>query len=282
MKRRKIKPFRKLVRCVRAVSPVVSTVILIGTVVVLVTVAISFANSMLISRVAESEFNSMKQFMHTVGLQVDDVAWVIGRTQTIRYSSKYGFVEFVSNVIRYDILVNGQPFANFTVGMIVYNMPISKYSLGDGYYEAVYPSDASIVQKGTSAPVARTFVVERLVANTSSYIRVAVVPCLRIVNATIRTGGSVENYVKIYVPRLVAGEMPKRSLSITLTGTSLNILKRNNVNSVCINATFLRESEGFDNGFFRFKTTTETPTVPSNSVLQVYYSNVTVSIGAYS
>jgi len=280
--KKKIRLLLRFLRCAKAVSPVVSTTILIGAVVVLITVAITFANTMLISRVAESEFNSMKQFMHTVGLQIDDVAWIIGRTQTVRYSSKYGHVDFVSDVLRYDVFVNDQPFANFTVGMIVYNMPISKYSLGDGYYEAVYPSDNSLLQKGTSAPVARTFVIERLVANTSSYIRVAVVPCLRIVNSTIATGGSTKNYIKLYVPKLIAGEMPKRSLSITLTGNSLNILQEDNVNSLKINVTYLKTNQGFDTGFFNFKAPLETPSIPSNSMLQVYCSEVRVSLGAHT
>jgi len=280
--KKRTRPFRRFLGCVKAVSPVVSTTILIGAVVVLVMVAVTFANTMLISRVAESEFSSMKQFMHTVGLQIDDVAWIIGRTQTVRYSSKYGHVDFVSNVLRYDIIVNGELFANFTVGMILYNMPISKYSLGDGYYEAIYPSDSSFLQEGTSAPVARTFVIERLVANASGYIRVAVVPCLRIVNSTIMTEGSVKNYVKLYVPQLAAGKMPKRSLSITLTGESLNILQRDNVNTLRINVTYLKPNQGFDRGFFNFKRDSETPSIPSNSMLQIYCSTVKASLGAHT
>lgn len=271
----------RFLQCVRAVSPVVSTTILIGSVVVLITVAITFANTILILRVAENEFNSMKQFMRTVGLQVDDVAWIIGRTQTVRYSSKYGYVAFISDALRYDIFVNSQLFINFTVGMIVYNMPVDKYSLGDGYYEEIYPSDSSFLQKGTSAPVTRIFAIERLVANTS-YIRVAVVPCLRIVNSTIIIGEFAKNYVKLYIPKLVAGQMPRRSLSITLTGTKLNVSQIDNMNSLRVNVTFLKESQGFDSGFFRFKAPIETPNIPSNSMLQVYCGEISVSLGLHA
>jgi len=65
-----------------------------GTVVALISVALVFANNLLSVRMAESEFNSAIQVMQTVGLQIDDVAWVIGRTETARYSSRYGDVGF--------------------------------------------------------------------------------------------------------------------------------------------------------------------------------------------
>jgi hypothetical protein len=161
-------------------------------------------------------------------------------------------------------------------------MPVDKYSMGDGYYEEIYPSDSSFLQEGTSAPVTRTFAIERLVANSNSYIRVAVVPCLRIVNSTITVRGSAKNYVKLYVPLLVAGEMPRRSLSITLTGTDLNVSQIDNVNTLRIEVVFLRENEGFDNGFFRFSAPVETPNIPADSMLQVYCSNVQVSLGLHS
>jgi polysaccharide deacetylase 2 family uncharacterized protein YibQ len=65
-----------------------------SSVVVLLLVSIVFANNFLGARMAENEYSAIKQFMQTIGLQVDDVAWTIGRTQTMRYASKYGAVNF--------------------------------------------------------------------------------------------------------------------------------------------------------------------------------------------
>ena len=83
----------------RAASPAVSTVIITGVMVAMITVSLSFASNFLMFRMAESEFNSAKQFMQTLGLQIEDVAWVIGQTETVRYSSRYADVAFESRSI---------------------------------------------------------------------------------------------------------------------------------------------------------------------------------------
>jgi len=90
----------------RAVTPAISTVILTSAVVVMILLAMSFANNMLGSRLAENEYSTNKQFMLTTGLQVDDVAWTIGRTQTVRFSSEYGNLQFQKSTIRYTIQVD--------------------------------------------------------------------------------------------------------------------------------------------------------------------------------
>lgn len=43
---------------------------------------------------AENEVSANKHFMQTTGKQIDDVAWTLGRTQTVSYSSKYLEVKF--------------------------------------------------------------------------------------------------------------------------------------------------------------------------------------------
>jgi len=95
-----------LKRSRKAVSPAISTVILTSAIVVLLLVTIVFANNFLTSRMTENEFSTMKQFMQTVGLQVDDVAWIPGRTQTIRYASRFGHVTFVEGVLVYSVYIN--------------------------------------------------------------------------------------------------------------------------------------------------------------------------------
>ena len=61
-----------------------------SAIIVMVLVTMSYAQNYLSSSMAKNEFNTNKQFMLTTGLQIDDVAWMMGRTQTIPYSSTYG------------------------------------------------------------------------------------------------------------------------------------------------------------------------------------------------
>ncbi|MCJ7430969.1 hypothetical protein MUO83_07145, partial [Candidatus Bathyarchaeota archaeon] len=108
----------------KALSPAISSVILTSAVVVLLLVTIVFANNFLSSRMAENEFSAMKQFMQTVGLQMDDVAWTIGRTQTIRYASRFGVVNFESLALNYAVYVNDTFFlGNYSTGVLLFNMP---------------------------------------------------------------------------------------------------------------------------------------------------------------
>ncbi len=90
-----------------AVAPAVSTVILTAAVVVMILVAATYASTFLDKRLAENEYSANKQFMLTTGLQLDDIAWTIGRTQTIRYSSRYGNMMVKEDVLRYRVYVDG-------------------------------------------------------------------------------------------------------------------------------------------------------------------------------
>jgi hypothetical protein len=59
--------------------------ILMAGVIVMILVAMSYASNILNLKVAQNEFDGNKQFMATTGQQLDDIAWTIGRTQTITY-----------------------------------------------------------------------------------------------------------------------------------------------------------------------------------------------------
>ena len=76
-------------------------VIMTGAIIVLVLVAMSYAQTYLSSSMAQNDFNTNKQFMQTTGLQIDNVAWTMGRTQTITYSSTYGSLEFKPQALNY-------------------------------------------------------------------------------------------------------------------------------------------------------------------------------------
>lgn len=264
-------------------SPAISTVILTNAVVVLLLVTIVFANSFLNARMAENEFEAVKQFMQTIGLQTDDVAWTIGRTQTMRYASKFGQVMFESMALNYTVYVNDVVvLANYSTGTLLFNMPISKYHVANSYYEHVYPSsDSSFLQNGTSAPIAHVFVIEKVPMNDGNYIRVVVTPSIRMLNSTISTGGVNKNYYKFYLPLLSSGVNPRNSQSVTLVGEYVSVKTQDSVNRVKIHVDFLKAGLGFDSNFFGFESVDETVDVPAGSIVEFYTGKVTVSLGLY-
>ena len=266
----------------RAVSPAVSSVIITGVMVTLVTVALAFASNFLLVRLAESEFNSGRQTMQTLGLQVDDVAWIVGRTETVRYSSKYGGVS-LWQALNYTIYVNTttQPdwhrFYTGLTGIISFDMPVSQYSQGGDYFELIYPSsDGSFLFTETSAPVARTFVVEKLPMSDGSFIRVVAAPTIRALGLSI---GDTP-YVRAYLPILSQGETPGNSQSITLTGASTSTKSIDGVTGIKIEVSF--PISGFDNSFFNFPQTVESIQLSGETVLEVYVGEVDVAFGAHA
>jgi hypothetical protein len=252
-------------------------------------VTAAYANNFLDARMAENEFSANKQFMLTTGLQVDDVAWTIGRTQTVRYSSRYGNVKFEPSVLSYTFEVDyGSGFqqVNYTTtGIILYNMPTSIITYGNNYFERIFPSSSdSFLQNGTSAPVTRVFVMEKLPMVDGSYTRVVVAPSIRMLSSTV----GATSYVKFFLSSLNEGTNKYLSQSITLTGNDVNKVTINNVTQVRITVAFPSASQGFTQDFFNFEkqvitlNSTSSPILPSNSVAELYVGKVVVSLGLHT
>jgi hypothetical protein len=252
-------------------------------------VTIVFANNFLDARIAENEYSSNKQFMLTTGLQVDDVAWTIGRTQTVRYSSRYGNVKFEPSVLNYTFEVydgSWRNVLNTTTGIILYNMPTSMITYGNNYLERIFPSSDSFLQNGTSAPVTTVFAVEKLPMDDGSYTRVVVAPLIRMLSSTV----GETSYVKFFLPFLNNGTNKYLSQSITLTGTDVNKVTIRNVTQVRITVAFpsTAESRGFAQDFFNFEkqvitlNSASSPILPANSVVELYVGTVSVSLGLHT
>jgi hypothetical protein len=271
----------------RGMSPVVSTVIMTGAMVAILSVALVFANNLLWSKVAEGDFDSSRQLMQSVGLQIDDVAWTVGRTETIRYASQYGDVEFESSVLTYNVTAvtstGSSEFLN-TTGALMFNLPTSRYSISDDYWERIYPDpDENLTLTGTSAPVTRVFAIERTPMPDGKYIRVVAAPSIRVLFSSINASDNTY-YVRMYLPVLSAGESPRLSQSITLTGESVKAHTLNNVQSISVTVDFPRgPSDHFDSAFFNFPLEFEDIPLPTsgydNVVLELYVSEVSVGFG---
>jgi len=251
-----------------------------AAVVVMILVAMGFANTFLDARMAENEFSTNKQFMLTTGLQIDDIAWTIGRTQTVRYSSQYGNMKFLSPAVNYTIEVDGEVLFSNTTGMILFNIPVSTYSISNNYFERIMPSsNGSFLQQGPSAPVSQVFCIEKLPMIEGNYTRIVAVPSIRMLNSTIEGLEGTSNYFKFYLPTLVQGNHRYRSQSITMTGNDITKVVKSGVSQIQISVTFPNDDSGFDSNFFKFDHISETVTLPPNSVVEFYVGKVIVTLG---
>jgi hypothetical protein len=267
----------------RGVSPAISTMMLTGAIIVLLLITLVFANNLLNARVAQNDFSAMQQVMQTAELQLDDVAWTVGSTQTIRYASKSGQVNFQQAALSYSVYTkNGMswmPVLTNTTGIVLFNVPIYKYSISNNYFQRLVPStDSSFLQQGATAPIAQVFIVEKVPMADGNYIRVVLAPSIRMLNSTI-IGSQTQKYYEFYLPCLVRGPSPLYSQSITMA--TQNVARMTAVNSIMINVTFPSAALGFNSAFFNFKSTTVTVNLPSSSTVEFYSGEVIVSLGLY-
>jgi hypothetical protein len=134
------------------------------------------------------------------------------------------------------------------------------------------------------------FAVERMPMSDGSYIRVVVAPAIRVLFSSINTSASSTYYIRMYLPVLAAGESPRLSQSITLTGESVEAHTINDVTSISVTVDFPREAspENFDSAFFNFPYNSEALDVPpigvppsgyDNVVFELYLSEVSVEFG---
>ncbi len=262
-----------------AISPAISSVIVTAVIVMLVSVALTFASNTLLYRIAESEFNSAKRTMVTLGLQIDDVAWIIGRAETVRFSSRYGDVAFRS-ALNYTVYINTTAetnqrlYSNIT-GIISFEMATKHHSMGGSYFEMIAPStNMDFLLEGASEPVSRVFVVEKLPMADGSFSRIVVAPSMRMVSTSIGT----TDYVRLYLPILLQGETPRRSQSITLNGRSFSTIRKR-VTGIAVEVGFPLTDH--DNSFFNYPQTVISMQFEEETILELYTGGIEVGFGVH-
>jgi len=258
-----------------------------AAILVLVLVVMQYAQTYLGAGLAQNEFSTNQQFMATTGLQIDDVAWMMGRAQTIRYSSAYGELAVKPQILNYTMEVMYQGSSNwvltntFQTGIIAYNVPTKEYSLGNNYLHPISVTSNAFLQNGSTAPVAYVYSIQQTPMSDGNFARTVVVPTIRMMNTNV---GS-QNYTEFYLPLLVNGTSPGLSQSVTLVSQTVNQYVQSSVTQVRFNMTFPQAAGGFNSGFFPFKTTSVTVQVgsgASTSTVQLYTGVISVSIGLYS
>jgi FlaG/FlaF family flagellin (archaellin) len=278
---------KSLRRDTRAVSPAISTVVLTAAGIVMILIAMSYANNMLALKMAQNEFSTNKQFMQTTAQQIDDIAWTVGRTQTVSFSSKYGNVQFQAVALNYTFRIHtSSGWEDLTIsgktGIILYNMPVASYPLGNNFFQRL-PNNVTtpFLLSGSTAPISQVICEQKVPMADGAYSRIALVPNMRVLTSTVTS----TNYFKFYLPNLENGTNLYRSQSITLTGNGITKVTRSGVDQVIISVSFPKSVAGFDSSFFKFNSTsitlsaTSTPRLPSNSVVEFYVGKVVVAIG---
>jgi hypothetical protein len=252
-------------------------------VIAMIMVAMSYANGMLNSQMANNEFTSNQQFMATTGQQMDAVAWNLGSTQTVTYSTHFGFLSFNASALNYSFAVysSSSGWVNFTApatGLLLYNMPLSYVSLGSNYFERVpVNANSSFLQQGASVPVNQVLCEEKLSSNSSCYTRIALVPTIRMFNSTIM-GTPSTSYYKFYLPYLCQfSTTHSSSPSVTLTGENVTEITTSGVTKIIVTA-IPSISAGFNSSFFNFANNSVTLNIPS-SVAEFYFGEVTTTEG---
>lgn len=270
---------KSLQRDNRAASPAFSTIILTGAVIVMVLIAMSYASNILNEKAAQNEFGTNEQLMQTAGQQIDDIAWTIGRTQTVSYNSRFGALRFEPAAVTYTVEVHvGSQWQALPIsiqtGVILYNMPVGSYTLGNGYYQRLpADSNSSILQTGSAAPTTQVFATEKMPMASGSYLRVVVVPTMRVLDS------SSTNCYKLYLPTLSNGTQNHYAQSLMMTGDGIQKAVKSGVDQIRITATFPKAAQGFDASFFNFRSITETLATSANSLVELYIGDVQVKIG---
>ena len=274
-------------RHTKAIAPVVSTLFLMAVMMIGVTLGFSFIQANLALRSAEYDFVAAKSFMERVGLHIDDVAWVTGRTETVRYTAQNGELDVESAVLRYSIqLYDGTtplPISEFSidVGAIFFNVPTSLYSLGNGYFERIHPEFAEeLVISGTSGPITQVFAIQpNPIPTEDTYLKVVIASLLRYVVSNVSLPDQSNSYIRFYLPNPILGDAPTTSQSITLTGQSIAVYRDSDVDHIEVTVSFPQLDRGYDNTFFQFPQVTQTIDVPTGTEFELFASEVEVNIG---
>jgi len=270
----------------RAVSPIVSTLLLMVITMMALSLTLGYTQNTLTRKNGETDFETAKSFMRNLGLQVDDVAWIKGRVDTVHITSQYGQIEYVNDVVQYkiDFIDNfGHIVGTKTINsdIFMYNIPTEKYYLEEGYYSEILGSvPAEIVSMGVDAPVARVFAAQSNIVGGAQFLRVVMVPVLRVQTYNVTSSGSVTRYCRIFIPDLQPGYSSTLAKSVVLTGLDVKTEIYEAVTRVDISVTFPQLEKNYDNNFFRFGEVLQNIQLTGSSNVEVYSGQVRLDYGA--
>ena len=275
----------------RAVSPLISTLLIMVMTMLALSVTLGYTQATLTRKNGETDFESAKNFMRNLALQVDDVAWVKGRVDTVHFTSQYGQIEYLSDAVQYRIdFYDG---SNRLVGsnvtdcdVFMYNMPTEKYYLEEGYYEPlIIEGSNNIIAIGTNAPVTRVFAAQSSTVGDAQFLRIVLVPALRCQTYNVTSNDITTRYVRIYLPKLQPGYSSSLPKSVVLTGLDIKTEIHEAVRRIDVSLVFPMDAKYYDNNFFQFKVgdapaVTQSISLTGDSNAELYIGMVRLDYGA--
>jgi hypothetical protein len=187
---------RNIKRNTKAASPAISMVIITAATVVLVLVSSGFALQALTRQQAAAEFDVVKQSILAVDDAVRDIAWDIGGSRSVRFTTNYGNMRLISSNRSFQI--SGPFVYTFNTSVIQYQMPFAYLSLGNGYSSYILGDDSPAISTLTDSFAQVSLNQEKDFASIALNYRVRV---SREGPSTVVSGQSL-TYVDILVIRL--------------------------------------------------------------------------------
>lgn len=277
---------KNVIRVRRGDSPIVATVLLMAITLFCMSLTLNWVQTSLARHDGENDFTLAQTFMKNIGLSLDDVAWHPGQSNTLQYSSQSAEIHLRPGLVHYKIEVwkvgdhGYSTLREWDTSVLFYDLPITKYSLDNTYFENILPSNMTqLVQNSTEAPITRVFAVQRPpIIGENAYIKVGVASLFRIVQFNINAGGTSTSYLKLYLANMTLGPLTTANPRyITLTGENVDASVINDVIHLRITISFPNSASGYDSSFFNFPVTTQTIDFPvSGAELELYLGHVQV------
>lgn len=187
----------------KAVSPAISTVIIVAATVILVLVAGNHAYQVLERQRAASEFDAVKKSFVTLDDAVRDVAWKRGGARSARFTINYGVLEVVPADGARGLPINvavvefsEAKYVGFT-GYLRYNLSTNYITFGDGYKSYLFGDSGTVISKGTENFGAALIEQRSRWVSLTLYYRVKVTR-----TSVVKVDGDTVNYVEILIIRL--------------------------------------------------------------------------------
>lgn len=139
---------RRLLRSRKAVSPAISTVIITGTIVVLVLVAYTYVFQALERQSGNSEFEIAKKGILAFDDAVENVAWKPWSSRSTRFVADYGAVELVPDALNLNVTAyagSGSCSNSCLTGLVKYSTGTDYVTYGNNFKGYILGNESTIV-----------------------------------------------------------------------------------------------------------------------------------------
>lgn len=194
--------FRSRRKSEGAAAPAISMVIITAVTVVLVLVAGTYANQVIESQQAASEFDTVQNSVLAFDDAVRDIAWDRGASRSIRFTTNYGFVRLFSSNKTFEITTSGFS-ETLTTGVVKYFISSNYLSLREGYSSYILGDDSPVVSSITDS------LGQALVKKERGFSSIGLNYRIRVYREgpSIMVGSSSIDYVTIMMIRLTCTDL---------------------------------------------------------------------------